>query len=1748
MEDDRLTLYELIRDKISIFFVKTHYNTSNELFELFCNALGDKMVWNLFVKGLFHHLHYIPKSQLNKMNDQLSMKIQNYQSQQIKKRELREQIQKFNKKRKQIEAQRQKRKKKHSRVKSKSSSEFSDKSENNRFGETSDSSSVDTSDDESYTSDDESDGSDSSSGSSMTISSGSDSENSSSNESANTLNSCDSSDDDDDDEKEVAMNGVIGGPFDDNKEDENKEDHNSPMKTFSTHDKEKEKKNDEQKNKEKEQEKQKEKNEQGTKEKPVSNNTNDKADPNMKTKTDIEKKDGFEEMDLLGIGRAACNEDNDEKAKQQQRQQKTQDIGISGLDSKSKSKETDDREKNKKDKKRKKRKGNKKSKKEKKARRKRRRKKRRRRQSETNGISGIGRQSRRVVVPYLNIEFRNLSDLSEDVWIKIFQYLPMASVISCERVNHYFENITKHANCFSNFKYEFSSKKRNSMFNHYQRLNGINDVFVRFRHSRKMHLIFYTKENYEFRLLTAFGDRFRNIQCLIIEVNRSNTPIDLSQLVKKYSNFFISIREVAICVHGLGAPVTHPHQRMMQLYRTLVCFVLIRCAFLRTLILNYSLITQCYRHISSCLELNHVLCINSKSAVDKSIKQVEKQDASNIVLFNMSQKSLDWAQLSAIKQNSQNPNIISGVNINNALELPSSTNNTNVSNGTINTGGSANASNTNGNQNGNHGGLDDVDVIDERLKSDSLSLFRSDSKTEEKTDNNNNSNNANNCNQLNDLNDLSDLKDSIENHIQREIKMVFYRRHIRFSFLSYFGNHIRSLHIHNSSGFSNDLDSRDARHVGLTPDFNTFLSLEELCLVNLSSKIWTFLKDHCVYCPNLQKMNIIFSQNHNHWPDKKIYKLLTILLFNYVGRNNGIIGTGDNNESKIDIMSRQASDHLPSNGTGNMNRNTSTNSSSDNGSSYSNHSNNNNNSSYNDCDLLSMVPGCAESEMNEFRIFWRDHRPKWNEKYLNIISIANDIEKNVALLQNVEKAMLKLSRLIQSLPNFASIFGINHNYFNESSKDHSGTGGGIYGSGDDTIDVSMSENSHRSKSGSHTPTGTLNPINPTILSGIGSVSDENNSGHSNHNSMEFKTNFRKINYPKMLSSHHGGYHSHANKIRDKERELRIVSDILEKYQFWLHLHIDVECDDFAQIRKFMKVIKQPHFTYNQASYHVIARKKMKSEHIQDHLNQKNGKQNTKGLDAHANNSNLNTNDHNNTSSNPLSIGKSGHIRRSISSNASQLKNKISRFYNNNIGVDNNNNNNNTNTNNNPTAITTAPIIGGFLGGVNVNRNHNHTNNNNNNTGPHSPGAPSLACESPLSHDEKRRNGLKFRGRNLRKKDNDEPGFENFETAFGISSSSGNGNNDVDDDNPSVISTISRHNSTTGSYIVGSHSTHWRKTVKKHKNHRRSHSTRGHGHGNGNSGSGNNNNGNNNNGSTTNGRNNSSGSSGRINVNLQHSGLIPRSLLLGIGGSGINSNDNSNTGREYSAHRIGGAMLDDISCRGLGNSGDHTGNDASWLQGKFIPKIKSFMKSKSDGDSSVGMNNNNNNNSGISHNNNNSSNSNNNTNNSNSNNSSGNNRLLSTLRMGLAAGLSRANTVAFTSLPGNDNIEESQYNEESVIVGNNTQSETEQKTSSASTTKTTTPTTGIPPNKAKSKQHRDVSNQNGNVNSGNGSNSSSNSIGPYGNQLLRLVKNTQNPRNVHWACQCKFSQCSHEFRTNPGGSDGTSRNGLKLRKY
>jgi len=229
-----------------------------------------------------------------------------------------------------------------------------------------------------------------------------------------------------------------------------------------------------------------------------------------------------------------------------------------------------------------------------------------------------------------------VNNVSDDMWIKIFQYLDLYSILRCERTCHHLCRVTtNNPACFTNFKYSFCPSNRSYMFRHYQRLNGINDPFYRFRHSTQLHLSFWSKENYEFRLLTAFGDRFRNVRWLTIEVNRESPLVDLSQLVKKYSNFFVSIRQVVICVHGLGQPHPNPHNRMITLYKSLISFILIRCSFIRTLTLNYSLLTQCYRHVSSCLELTQILCINSKSQLFNDHAEIQDDDLSNIIVFKM---------------------------------------------------------------------------------------------------------------------------------------------------------------------------------------------------------------------------------------------------------------------------------------------------------------------------------------------------------------------------------------------------------------------------------------------------------------------------------------------------------------------------------------------------------------------------------------------------------------------------------------------------------------------------------------------------------------------------------------------------------------------------------------------------------------------------------------------------------------------------------------------------------------------------------------------------------------------------------------------------------------------------------------------------------------------------------------------------------------------------------------------------------
>ena len=85
--EDRLSLYECIRDKISDYFMKQSYTASSDLMSIFGSILGDKMLWNLLIKGLFHHLHYIPIPQLNLINDNLSSRMSELQHQQIQRRE-----------------------------------------------------------------------------------------------------------------------------------------------------------------------------------------------------------------------------------------------------------------------------------------------------------------------------------------------------------------------------------------------------------------------------------------------------------------------------------------------------------------------------------------------------------------------------------------------------------------------------------------------------------------------------------------------------------------------------------------------------------------------------------------------------------------------------------------------------------------------------------------------------------------------------------------------------------------------------------------------------------------------------------------------------------------------------------------------------------------------------------------------------------------------------------------------------------------------------------------------------------------------------------------------------------------------------------------------------------------------------------------------------------------------------------------------------------------------------------------------------------------------------------------------------------------------------------------------------------------------------------------------------------------------------------------------------------------------------
>eukprot|EP01083_Nonionella_stella_P123100 370713_1 len=431
--------------------------------------------------------------------------------------------------------------------------------------------------------------------------------------------------------------------------------------------------------------------------------------------------------------------------------------------------------------------------------------------------------------------------ITEGIETKIFQYLDLCSILQCERSCHFFCRVTSnHPECFTNFKYSFCPSNRSYMFRHYQRLYGSNDPFYRFRHSTKMHLSFWSKENYEFRLLTAFGHRFRNVRSLTIEVNRKSPLVDLSQLVKKYSNFFVSIRSVVICVHGLGQPHPNPHNRMITLYKSLISFILIRCSFIRTLTLNYSLLTQCYRHVSSCLELTQILCINSKSQLFNDHKQIEDDDYSNIIIFKMNNSVNDI--------------------VNDALPLPPP-NTAHTTDNDDHHHPSAHNSRHHRHHSRHHS----------RHRHHRRSHRSSRSSRETKADPGGDDV---------DDNKMKIIKlGNIETQIQREIKIIFYRRHVRYSFLSYFHNHIRSIHVHNAMGFSNDIESAESSRLNLDTSFGEYEFLEEMCLCNVSNKISAFVNSHCRSCPLLNKMNVIFDSNKNVYNADQLYKTMKVLLF-----------------------------------------------------------------------------------------------------------------------------------------------------------------------------------------------------------------------------------------------------------------------------------------------------------------------------------------------------------------------------------------------------------------------------------------------------------------------------------------------------------------------------------------------------------------------------------------------------------------------------------------------------------------------------------------------------------------------------------------------------------------------------------------------------------------------------------------------------------------------------------------------------
>jgi len=772
--EDRLSLYECIRDKISDYFMKQSYTASSDLMSIFGSTLGDKMLWNLLIKGLFHHLHYIPIPQLNLINENLSSRMSQLQHQQIQQRELELELQTLR---------------------------------NQSIME--------------------------------------------SNRKALKLPADDSLNDSDESNKSAS------------------------------------------------------------------------GSQSKSTKTTTKRPDALRKsaMSAMGSGSSSSSSSHAQGASSAFSGDVASALSISSV---------------------------------------------------SNDFSAC----------------RWVNSVSDDLWISTFQYLDLYSILRCERTCHYFCRVTSNnPACFSNFKYSFCPSNRSYMFRHYQRLNGINDPFYRFRHSTKVHLAFWSKENYEFRLLTAFGDRFRNVRSLTIEVNRESPLVDLSQLVKKYSNFFVSIRRVVICVHGLGQPHPNPHNRMITLYKSLISFILIRCSFIRTLTLNYSLLTQCYRHVSSCLELTQILCINSKSQLFNDHQTIQEDDFSNVIIFKMdivndSGDAMDFAHKSH-----------GGSSL--AIEHGN--------------GGDAAA----GDGHHGHGHHHHHHHHHRRRHSRHHSHSRH-------SGNHSHSASALSSHRRSRTADSVDADEhkmkimklgNIETQIEREIKIIFYRRHVRYSFLSYFHNHIRSMHVHNAMGFSNDIESPESRRLNLDANFGEYEYLEEVCLYNVSSKITSFVNEHCRSCPMLNRMNLIFDQNKNIYSADQLGKTMRVLLFNQDAASSssgGVAGGGGGGGATMGLGR-----YFGGNDSNDNSSNERPTDPAEEGLDYDEdgdavEEDGKTDSAYSvDHDDAANITGTMGSGVGGGGWQFGHHQegliPKLMRKYLNIITLNCDISSNVKLLVNLEK-------------------------------------------------------------------------------------------------------------------------------------------------------------------------------------------------------------------------------------------------------------------------------------------------------------------------------------------------------------------------------------------------------------------------------------------------------------------------------------------------------------------------------------------------------------------------------------------------------------------------------------------------------------------------------------------------------------------------------------------------------------------------